>query len=613
MRLNGPMSAKRRQPKGLAHAATEISGSARPTQIGRYVLCHEIGSGGMATVYLARIEGAAGFEKLVALKMIHPHLAKEKTFVDMFLDEARIASKINHSNVCSVFDFGEEAGTYYMAMEYLAGEPLFRVVNTIVERNRPEDLRVLPYYAARIIADAAEGLHAAHELHSSDGQHLGIVHRDVSPQNLFITFDGSVQIVDFGCAQAIQRVSQTEKGLLKGKVAYAAPEQIKVRPVDRRADVWALGICLWETLTLRQLFRRDTDIHTVMAVLEDPIPLASEVGDWVPLDLAKIAQRALQRSPENRYQAARELGRDLRRWIASSGHSVEAAELAEWMGRLFPGERERHGRLMEDAREGMNVSEVARVTRPDSPGTLRVEKADSEPSRPRTRSRGWALPASIVLLLGALVGGGWWAWYTHRLDAWLESGEPTAAVSEAHPVAGAEPRRPTRVTPAEPEDPPSQPDMVLGAEDVEPPPVVEATEPDPGREPERGGPVTTVAVAARHGPEPTGSVRAPTTTTAMTEFVVDPASDDVAPRTGAVRIQAVGGWSEVLQGGRSVGRTPLTLELPAGQHQLTLLPFGQEPGTLHTVRVVPGVLVTLSASIRDSRDPESAPSPDPAP
>src|SRR5690606_17138945 len=287
-----------------------------PFSLGRFTLCRELGAGGMATVYLARMRLAAGLERVVALKTIHSHLAKEQTFVDMFLDEAKIASQISHPNVCSVFDFGEVAGTYFLAMEYLSGEPLIDVINAIAAQQDEDLMAAVPFLAARILADACEGLQAAHSLTGPDGKRLEVVHRDVSPQNLVVTYDGSVKVVDFGCAKALERVTQTNTGMMKGKVSYAAPEQLRAEPLDARVDVFALGVCLWEFLTLRQLFRRDSAVASAMAVLQEPIPRASNGCPWVPEELATIAERALARDREERYASARELGRALRGFIA---------------------------------------------------------------------------------------------------------------------------------------------------------------------------------------------------------------------------------------------------------------------------------------------------------
>ncbi|MBX3271687.1 MAG: protein kinase [Sandaracinaceae bacterium] len=343
-------------------ARTSLSfGPTLPYPMGRFTLCEEIGAGGMATVYLAKMRLAAGLERHVAIKTIHSHLAKQQAFVDMFLDEAKIASHISHPNVCAVYDFGDVSGLYYIAMEYLVGAPLIEVVNAIAEAGDDSLLETVPYLAARIIADAAEGLHAAHTLRGGDGKPLHVIHRDVSPQNLFVTHEGSVKVVDFGCAKALERVTQTNTGVLKGKVAYAAPEQLRGENVDARVDVFALGVCLWECLTLRNLFRRDNAILTAQAVLNDAIPLANEGAEWVPKPLAAIAAKALARDPSQRFESAREMGRALRGFIAGSGVTFESAEVAEVMQRLF-GERQSETLDRLARLDQVTVSQVGPVT-----------------------------------------------------------------------------------------------------------------------------------------------------------------------------------------------------------------------------------------------------------
>jgi len=323
---------------------------ATPTTIGRYELCFELASGGMASVYLARAEGSPGFEKLVALKRIHPHLASEKGYVEMFLDEARIASRITHPNVCSVFDFGEADGEYFIAMEYLVGEPLSRVHRRVMANAAQRTSTLLPARMARVIAQACEGLHAAHELKDADGESLSVVHRDVSAENLFVTYDGATQVVDFGIAHARQRIHQTEAGQVKGTFPYMAPEQMTAAVVDRRVDVWALGAVLWELLTLRRLFLRDTDVNTMYAVLSSEIKPPSEYRPEIPPELDEIVLKALQRNPEERWQTAREMGKALRRVLAQQEELVGPAELADWLGELFPDGEARKRHVMEIAR-----------------------------------------------------------------------------------------------------------------------------------------------------------------------------------------------------------------------------------------------------------------------
>jgi serine/threonine-protein kinase len=331
-------------------ADSQAPARAAPEKIGRYQLCFELASGGMASVYLARAEGAPGFQKLVALKRIHPHLADEKDYVEMFLDEARIASRITHANVCSVFDFGEADGEYFIAMEYLVGESLSRVHRRVVSNADQRSSPLLPARMARVIAQACEGLHAAHELQDADGESLHVVHRDVSAENLFVTYDGDTQVVDFGIAHARQRVHHTEAGQVKGTFPYMAPEQMTAAVVDRRVDVWALGAVLWELLTLRRLFLRDTDVNTMYAVLSGDILPPSDHRSDVPPELDEIVLKALRRSPDGRWQSAREMGKALRRFLANQEELVGPAEVADWMAELFPNGESRKRQLMEIAR-----------------------------------------------------------------------------------------------------------------------------------------------------------------------------------------------------------------------------------------------------------------------
>ncbi len=335
--------------------AAESAATTETGRLGRYQLLQKLASGGMASVYLARAAGAAGFEKVIALKRIHPHLAGEKSFVDMFLDEARIASRIDHANVCSVFDFGEADGTYYIAMEFLAGEPLSQIAKHMARSTEQLKSPQRPYILARLVADACEGLHAAHELRGRDGELLNVVHRDISPQNLFVTYGGVVKVVDFGIASAGDRLHHTQGSEVKGKFSYMAPEQARGTrgaKLDRRADVFALGIVLWELLALKRLFRRDTPAETLLALINDPIPTPSSQRPGLPPDLDAITMKALARNPDDRYPTARELGRDLARAIGKAGEVLGAVDLADWLDALAPGARELSRRQIEGALQG---------------------------------------------------------------------------------------------------------------------------------------------------------------------------------------------------------------------------------------------------------------------
>jgi serine/threonine-protein kinase len=368
---------------------------ASPKRIGRYELRFELASGGMANVYLARAEGAPGFQKLIALKRIHSHLATEKDYVEMFLDEARIASRITHANVCSVFDFGEADGEYYIAMEYLVGEPLSRVQRRVMANADQRSSALLPARMARVIAGACEGLHAAHELKDSKGELLRVVHRDVSAENLFVTYDGLVQVVDFGIAHARQRVHHTSAGQVKGTFPYMAPEQMTAAVVDRRVDVWALGAVLWELLTLRRLFLRDTDVNTMYAVLSSEIRPPSDYRKEVPPELDSIVLRALQRNPDERWPTARQMGTALRRFLAKQEELVGPAELADWMAELFPDGELRKQQLMEIARTTDETNSPEAPQRADQRSGIRIPRTKKN----RTTPTAPPLPASLLVLM----------------------------------------------------------------------------------------------------------------------------------------------------------------------------------------------------------------------
>ena len=506
---------------------------AAPERIGRYQLCFELASGGMATVYLAKADGAEGFEKLVALKRIHRHLAKERDYVEMFLDEARIASRITHANVCSVFDFGESNGEYFIAMEYLVGEPLSRVYRRVATNAEQRKSPMLPPRMARIVADACEGLHAAHELKDANGDLLNVVHRDVSARNLFLTYDGVVQVVDFGIASARQRVHNTSTGQVKGTFPYMAPEQMTSGVADRRVDVWALGVVLWELLTLKRLFRRDTDVNTMYAVLSDEIRAPSDYRPEIPRELDEIVMKALQRDPAMRYQTAREMGQGLRKFLAHSNNVVGPVELSDWMGEIFPQGEARKTQLMEIAR----LAEVAvpAIPQDDSSGRytaqqLAMLEAEARPTAPSPfRPAMIAMITGAVAMLGTIAMGG-------------SKVEPQVQPAPA-PVVVAPPPAPEPVAEPKLVEPPVRQEEVVQEE--QPPEVVVKK-----KKKKRARPV------------------------------VD------SKEKGVVNMVTRGGWAYVYFRGRKLGTTPTKLTLPAGKQTLLLLPFGEGPGKTITVNVV---------------------------
>ena len=325
--------------------------------LGRYRIVDEIGIGGMASVHLARMDGPGGFQKWVAIKKIHPHLVEDESFVQMFLDEARVAARISHPNVATVFDLGKHEDTYWIAMEYLHGEPLREVMR------RTEELGTAmpPEIACRVIADAAEGLHAAHELLGKNGEKLGLVHRDVTPHNLFVTYDGVTKVVDFGIAKFSSRMSHTRAGTLKGKLAYMSPEQVHGEGIDRRTDIFALGVVLWELTTGQRLFRMESDLDTLAKVQECNVPRPSTLIRGYPVDLEKIVMKALAKNRGERFRTARELSRALQSLLMRRGLFIASDEVAAYTQSIFSDriqKREAHLRWAAEVTSTINVDQL---------------------------------------------------------------------------------------------------------------------------------------------------------------------------------------------------------------------------------------------------------------
>jgi eukaryotic-like serine/threonine-protein kinase len=286
----------------------------------------------MAEVYLALSGELPGFRTLLVVKRILPHLAQNRQFIRMFLDEARLAALLDHPNVVRIIEVGHDGEEYFLAMELVQGKPLSAVLRKAAREKRPPN----PALAAYIMAQAASGLGYAHALTDGDGRPLGVVHRDVSPQNVLLSFEGAVKLIDFGVARAFGRVAHTSPGGLKGKIEYMSPEQASAEDVDHRADVFALGIVLWEVLTGRRLYRRETELATMRAILDDPIPRPSEVAD-VPLALEAVVMRALRKKREGRFSSAHEMAQALERY-AFSQDGFSPVQLASYMKGLFASE-----------------------------------------------------------------------------------------------------------------------------------------------------------------------------------------------------------------------------------------------------------------------------------
>lgn len=321
--------------------------------LGLYEVGGVLAGGGMATIYLGRPYGSRGVKHLVALKVIKDEFVRDIAYVNMFLDEARILSRLSHPNVVKTFEFGVSGDHRFIAMELLVGRPLSEVWNECEDRK----LRLPPLLAAWICSRVGHGLHYAHELKDDTGTALEVIHRDVNPTNIFITYDGGVKLIDFGLAKSVGRKARSAEGIVKGKVPYLSPEQLTQSKVDRRTDVYTLGATLWELTVGTRLFKRDNDADTIKAILRRNIPDPTELIENYPPQLWSIIRRALETSLDTRYPTAEAMSADLDAFVNQPARQLSALEsdeemamkLKAFLAELFPGEQEAQNAMLVQA------------------------------------------------------------------------------------------------------------------------------------------------------------------------------------------------------------------------------------------------------------------------
>ncbi len=384
---------------------------------GKYQLLKKIASGGMGQVFLAQ-DGTQGFDKLVVIKRLLPHLAEDGEFLSMFDDEARIAARLNHPNLIQIFERGRVDGAYYLAMEYVPGENLRHLDRDARQRGQP-----LPIGAScRIVSDAAAGLDYAHKLRDAQGQLLGLVHRDVSPQNILVGFDGAVKLIDFGVAKALDRQQHTATGILKGKYPYMSPEQASGEEIDHRSDLFSLGTILWELLTRSRLFKGTTDMITIRRVRDCQVQRPSQVNPELPVRVDELVLHALARQPGDRYPDAAAFRLAIEDFIVTERLPASSAHLVSYLKELYGEEISTSTNLsnldrmvrFEDSEHDSGGSTGSQRPTPDAlhsplhesreeaktgPGTLLLESP-----RPRRRVRSVAI--SLAALCALALGGG---------------------------------------------------------------------------------------------------------------------------------------------------------------------------------------------------------------
>ncbi len=390
------------------------------TRVGRYRLGPRLGVGGAASVYLARLAGPHNFERLAAVKIIHEHLTDDREFVTMFLDEANLAVRLSHPNIVHVYELGREDDMLYLAMEYLHGQPLSQVYRGLEERGGRLPYDVIAWIGAR----GAEGLHHAHQLVDDDGNSVGLVHRDVSPENVFVTYEGHVKLIDFGIARAVGRMTTTALGHIKGKYRYMAPEQALGREFDHRVDIFALGVTLYEAALGRPVFDGEDEAETLAKLLGGPPPDPRECIPGFPSDLADILLRTLALDPTARYEDAGELARDLDSFVARSGRVDQREQLEDVMGAVFDSFRESTMQAIAQLRAADSAGS-GETTSPPAPVEMTLPAATA--LRPRWP---WIAGIAAVVLVGAGVAA----------VAGSSSQSPPASPAAAAPSA------PTQVT-----------------------------------------------------------------------------------------------------------------------------------------------------------------------
>jgi TonB family protein len=415
--------------------SSAFPGSRDPDKFGQYQILERIGSGGMAELYKARRSGVEGFQKIVAIKKILPHLADNEEFLAMFADEAKLAAHLNHPNIVHIYDLGKiEGGGYFIAMEHVEGRDLRAILESARQMDTPLPVPLAVYVAAKV----ASALDYAHRRREADGRELGIVHRDVSPQNILISYEGDIKLCDFGIAKAASKASQTQSGALKGKVQYMSPEQAWGRPIDRRSDLFSLGAVLSEMLTGERLFRGEADLTVLEKVRAAEVRAPSTINPEVPANLDAIVLKALAREPEDRYANASDLLRDLELVLYSYTPAPGSADLAIFLHRLQAEEAalsEARARQAAEAQaaaaaaagdaEKRKKKSVARRTTGTQPKIEPPPPAPAPaPSKERTGPGVYGAPAAsraaverrgrgplvaLILIAALLLGGG--AWY----------------------------------------------------------------------------------------------------------------------------------------------------------------------------------------------------------
>jgi serine/threonine protein kinase len=504
--------------------------------LGRYTLQRKLASGGMAEIWLASLQGPEGFRSQVVVKTILPHLASRPEFVKMFLHEARLAAKLRHPNITQIFELGEHRGTYFLAMEYVPGVDLRRLLREAATQRRPLPLPL----AIRILIEVAQALAYAHAARDERGEPMHIVHRDVSPENILVTYEGGVKLVDFGIARAENDGGLTRTGVLKGKYPYLSPERVDGQPFDGRADLFALGVIAFELLTGQRLFRRETDVATLRAVTECAVPVPTSVVPQLPRELDAIVLRALARNPDERYPDGAAFAQAFEQFLLDSHTAATAPQLAAYLRQLFPNPEPPS--LVDSADTDSHSGEHLAASPPQPTRSTRPPQSDPDPEQ-RT---GQLAPRGPV-----------------RDPAVVRRETATLAIQQPK----VQPRRPSEVLPI-----PTEPEASPDSEGTAPQLGRTTTQPDPPARLRRWA-QRAFRLALLCGLVALGVAALPSLRRALRDLPGELTSEDPWTRgpRGRLSLDSTP-VATVFLGTRRIGRTPLKdAELPVGPQQLHLV------------------------------------------
>jgi serine/threonine-protein kinase len=557
--------------QGAAGDATDTSMDGLPRRFGKYTLIRKLATGGMAELFLAIQKSVAGFEKLIVIKRILPSRTADHAFVEMLLHEARVAATLSHPNIVQVFDVGSVDGTYFIAMEHVHGEDL----RSIVRQMKKKDVTEFPLeHALSIVLGMCAGLAYAHEKRDLDGTPLNIVHRDISPQNVVVTFTGDVKVVDFGIAKSDTRMEDTKNGRLKGKIPYMSPEQARGENIDWRSDIFAAGVLLFELTTGKRLFKGTSEYDTLKLIVERDYPLPSQARFGYPRELEVIVMRALAKDRDQRWQSAREMQAAIEEFVRRERLGVSTIALSQFMKGLF---EDKLAIQKEALLQGKQLADIIALeterdsssinldSHPPSGGTTGAATRSIRPaSAPKSRGAWIAAVAALVLIAGAGT-----LWLARRGAATADDSTP------APPLAAA---AATQVVPAALPVPSA----------IAPPPAPAETSVETKSEP-----------APSSAPPPPTVERKPASAPAAAAGIrVEKApAPAVSAATGKLNVSARGGWCNIAIDGAPRGPTPIAgIVLSAGAHSVTCTPEGGKTMAA-TVKVEPDATARFAFSI----------------